>query len=441
MFNQVGILVKRNFWIFFKDPKRIFFTFMSPMFILIIFILFSRSLFKDALPTSAVMTVNTSLDELWIKLSTNQEFVSQIQIANQSTFNQILTLYLTQSAEQLQNNKMFQGIWSNEVHQAINQVFWTHFSNFNNQDIKSVFVGVQNGALVFQGNITVSLNEFFNWSKQNTVLSQEFTDFNAFKSMYLASLFDPKFANSTYFESIFNKEISKQINDFTSTLKGQYADVSLICGLLSVTTLTTAISLCSVMVEDNQKKVLNDFYITPIRTSLVRISYVVFNIAVNILITTFIYLIGMLYLIGTKSFLFSAAQVFEIFGVIILGSIINSAIFTFILSYLKSVGAFSALSASLSAGAGFLIGAFIPLSQMPAALREISSVLPSTQINNLFQEVIYGQIDIFANGLAANHPVIFGQNINEWQIVLYLLGWMVLVFAMNFFANMKSKRK
>ncbi|MBN4084678.1 ABC transporter permease [Mycoplasma sp. CSL10166] len=222
-------------------------------------------------------------------------------------------------------------------------------------------------------------------------------------------------------------------------IKNQYADISLMIGLLSVTTFTNAISLSSVMVTDSERKILNDLYMTPVKTSVIRLSYLLFNIFLNILITTIMYLISIFWMLGNKTFIVNNqttipfAKGMYIWFSVIVGCILNSAIFVFIFSYVSNSAAFSALSASLSGIAGFLIGAFVPLITFPRALAEISSLIPATQISNLIKYFALKDLS-FVNQSNASFEfyILLGQDIKWWGSFLYATSWITLMFTLNF---------
>lgn len=275
-------------------------------------------------------------------------------------------------------------------------------------------------------------------------------------------------------------------------IKDQYADISMLIGLLSVTSFTNAISLSSIMVTDTERKVLNDLYISPVRAGIVRFSYLIYNIILNICITLFIFVIGICWMGINKTLVvevkntdfqkmfnipeilktldpsklantlndssltktyysFDTAKVFIVIGLIILAAFLNSSLFVFILSFLNNTSAFSAISASLSAIAGFLIGAFVPLHTFPRAVAEFSSLIPSTHISNMIrhfitQGLIFSEKDpIIQKLFIEKHAIydfniLFGQDIKWWGSLIYTASWTLLMMTLNIsLSNLKRK--
>ncbi|AIA29428.1 hypothetial protein [Mycoplasmopsis californica HAZ160_1] len=253
---------------------------------------------------------------------------------------------------------------------------------------------------------------------------------------------------------------SQMPNEVDEKIKNQYADISMLIGLLSVTSFTNAISLSSIMVSDAERKVLNDLYISPVRAGIVRFSYLIYNIILNICITFLMFIIALCWMainqtlvvkvdilgISKTYYSFNTAKILIIIGIIVLGAFLNSSLFVFFLSFLSNSSAFSAISASLSAIAGFLIGAFVPLHTFPRPIAEFSSLIPSTHISNMIRHFIVEDL-IFANKelFKVNHAlsdfnILFGQDIKWWASFIYTVSWTTLMMSLNIsLTNLKRR--
>ncbi|QJR44299.1 ABC transporter permease [Mycoplasma miroungirhinis] len=246
------------------------------------------------------------------------------------------------------------------------------------------------------------------------------------------------FARTIYKESL--------PSSISETIKNQYADINLMIGLLAVTTFTSAISLSAVMISDAEKKILNDLYMTPVKSSVVRFSYLLFNIFLNIIISTLMYLVSVIWMLIDKTFevngikSINGAKGFYIWLFVIVGCVLNSSIFVFLLSFLKSSSAFSPISAALSAIAGFLIGAFVPLQTFPREVAEISSLIPSTQISNLIKHFALQNLGFGQTNTTQEFIILFGQNIQWWGSFIYVGCWILLNIILNFFVQSYKKK-
>ncbi|WP_027334946.1 ABC transporter permease [Mycoplasmopsis felifaucium] len=224
--------------------------------------------------------------------------------------------------------------------------------------------------------------------------------------------------------------------------KMKFADGSLLVGLMGMTTLTNGISLSVFMVQDSEKKIFNDFSITPIKTSTIRLSYLLFNCLLNIWICLMMFIIIIVYMAlrGTIGIL-SGNKSLYVYLIIILGGVMNSVFFTFVFSYLKSVSAFSAISGALSSVSGFFIGAFIPLTILPLWLNGIATVIPTTQIVSLMKWVVFSDIDAYKMFASQYKLSIATLDVNWWQSLIYVLSFTVFVIGLSSALNFTWKKK
>ncbi|WLP85417.1 ABC transporter permease [Mycoplasma seminis] len=225
-------------------------------------------------------------------------------------------------------------------------------------------------------------------------------------------------------------------------VKSQFADGSLLVGLLGLTSLTNAISLSVFMVQDAEKKIFNDLAITPIKPSIIRFSYLLVNILLNIIISVVMYLIVIIYMAANGTLgVMSVATGFIILGIILLGCVFNSALFSFIFSFLKSISAFSALSGALSSVSGFLIGAFIPLTILPAWLSAFSTVLPSTEVVSLLRYYIFSQNEVFASFPQSYDITLANYSVQPWVGFVYVGGFTILSLILAYVFTYNAKRQ
>ncbi|QNM93543.1 ABC transporter permease [Mycoplasma sp. Pen4] len=332
-------LFRRNIKMFLRDPKQIFFTFLSPLIIFCAFFLFARGIYKDQ-----------------FKESFFQDYAL--------------------------------------LPQTVKDAVYAFVSDTNSQ---------------------IDVNAFY----------PKPGDFN---------IINPSILTQENIKALFN------IKDVANT-QTQYADTFLLIGLVSLTTFTTAITLCSNIVVDRERKVLNDLYITSTSSSIIRFSYLIYNILINIVVSTFIYGIALSLLAIDGVYSFSIFDALGIWGAILLGCVLNSAIFVFIFSYVKSTHVFVAALIGLVVISGFVLGAFIPLRNLSNGVKEFASVIPSTQISNLIRSLALenGPV-IFKEGQAADSAVLFGQTIQNYYSAIYAGGFAAIAIALNFIILPKQKR-
>ncbi|SJZ45399.1 ABC transporter permease [Mycoplasmopsis verecunda] len=237
---------------------------------------------------------------------------------------------------------------------------------------------------------------------------------------------------------------SSQVTNITNVeIQKQYVDGSMLTGLLSLSTITTALSLCVFIVQDAEKKIFNDLAITPIRPALIRFSYLIVNVILNVLICVVLYILFVFYMLGNGTIqLLDARRGFLILGIVILGAVLNSTLFTFLFSFIKSVAVYSSLIGMLSSIVGFLIGAFVPLALFPDWLKGFASVLPGTQVTNLLRFYTFESIIDISKAQGLINITLANYNVQWYVSMAYVSVFIVisLVFAYLFRFNAKKGR-
>ncbi|MFV8475403.1 ABC transporter permease [Mycoplasma sp. Z663] len=223
--------------------------------------------------------------------------------------------------------------------------------------------------------------------------------------------------------------------------KAKFVDASMLTGLLSLSTITTALSLAVFIVQDAEKKIFNDLAITPIKPSLIRFSYLMVNILLNVLICIVLYILFIIYMaINGTIKLFTLISAFNVFGIVVLGAILNSAIFTFIFSFVKNVAIYSALMGMISSMSGFFIGAFIPLELFPTSLKHVLSILPGTQITNLIRYYAMSGMPFMSSHHSYYAIALVGKVIEPWIAFVYVSSFAVLSIAFSYIFRFNAKK-
>lgn len=150
-------------------------------------------------------------------------------------------------------------------------------------------------------------------------------------------------------------------------------------GITMITTLTTSIAALGVFVDDNVSGRFGDFIVSPIRRSHLILGYMIAGFIVSVVMTSLIISIGQLYLMVQGDDLLSPTNAGETLGAVLLSSAAFSALAAFAVTFLRSTGAFTALSTVVGSLIGFFSGAYVPSGTLPASVADGINVLPFAQ--------------------------------------------------------------
>lgn len=81
-------------------------------------------------------------------------------------------------------------------------------------------------------------------------------------------------------------------------------------------------------------------------------------------------------------------EIAKAFGVVALGAVSATSIFMIVVLFFKSVSASGAFSGMLSAASGFIIGAYIPISQFSENVQTVCNIFPASQITIVLRNVL-----------------------------------------------------
>lgn len=158
----------------------------------------------------------------------------------------------------------------------------------------------------------------------------------------------------------------------------------LISSILAVSCVTVAFCSNFLMVQDKANNTIMDFRITPARSSIISMSYYMATLISTLMICfaatgvclLYVYFAGWYMTTSDVLFLFLDVLILVLFGTA-LSSIINF--------FLSTQGQISAVGAIISAGYGFICGAYMPISSFGDGLQKALAFLPGTYGTSLIR--------------------------------------------------------
>lgn len=203
------------------------------------------------------------------------------------------------------------------------------------------------------------------------------------KAMFFTSLITPiillilytTFLGNVYKQSFLSAiptgfELSEKL--INAVVAGQ-----LVSSLLAVCCVT--VSFCSnmLMVQDKVSGARADLTVTPVNKSTLAVSYYISTLISTLAICVAASVICFIYLSNIGWYLSFKETVLFLLDVILL-VMFGTALSSIINFFLNSQGQISAVGTIVSAGYGFICGAYMPVSSFSAGLQKVISFLPGT---------------------------------------------------------------
>ena len=167
-----------------------------------------------------------------------------------------------------------------------------------------------------------------------------------------------------------------------------FANLFLLSGILGSAMISVPFSCITVLVKDRANKVDYDILSTPLKRGQIIFAYFVSAVLTSTLLSDIILAVGLIGIRMQGNMYLNISQVVKAFSVVALGSISASAIFMIIVLFFKTVSACEAFFGILSAASGFVIGAYIPISQFSNEVQTVCNLFPASQITIMLRNIL-----------------------------------------------------
>ena len=171
-----------------------------------------------------------------------------------------------------------------------------------------------------------------------------------------------------------------------------FANLFLLSGILGSAMISVPFSCITVLVKDRANKVDYDILSTPLKRGQIIFAYFVSAVLTSTLLTDIILAVGLIGICIQGNMYLNISQVVKVFSIVALGSISASAIFMIIVLFFKTVSACEAFFGILSAASGFVIGAYIPISQFSNEVQTVCNLFPASQITIMLRNILLNRL-------------------------------------------------
>ena len=194
-----------------------------------------------------------------------------------------------------------------------------------------------------------------------------------------------------------------------------FANLFLLSGILGSAMISVPFSCITVLVKDRANKVDYDILSTPLKREQIIFAYFVSAVLTSTLLTDIILAVGLIGIRMQGNMYLNISQVVKAFSVVALGSISASAIFMIVVLFFKTVSACEAFFGILSAASGFVIGAYIPISQFSNEVQTVCNLFPASQITIMLRNILLnGLLEHINTSLAGTDQGMFVLSLKEY---------------------------
>lgn len=226
----------------------------------------------------------------------------------------------------------------------------------------------------------------------------------------------------------------------------------LVSSLLAVSCVTVAFCANFLMVQDRANGTIKDLRISPVKSWVLSVSYYVATLLATLLICLLATGLCLGYLAAVGWYL-SAADVLMMVADVVLLVFFGTALSSVINFFLTTQGQISAVGTIISAGYGFICGAYMPISSFGEGLQKVVSFLPGTYGTSLMRNHALGGVlaEMQSQGLPAEaiesfkdtldcNLYFFGEQVSIPVMYAILGGAVALLLAVYILLNALKKK-
>ena len=280
------------------------------------------------------------------------------------------------------------------------------------------------------------------------------------KGLFFSSLITPMILlvlYGTFLKNVFT-------DSFRSALAAAGAGVSdavidgcvggqLISSLLAVSCVTVAFCSNLMMIKDKTSGARHDLTITPVKPGALALGYYLATLSSTLIISFAALAVSLGYLAVVGWYLSALDVVLIVLDVFLL-TMFGTALSSCVNFFLSTDGQASAVGTIVSAGYGFICGAYMPISGFSAGLQKVLSFLPGTYGTSLLRR--HAMRGVFAEMSESGFPdevmdavrdsvdcnlYFSGRRVEEGTMYLILIGSIVLFIGVFVAMNILSGRK
>ena len=221
-----------------------------------------------------------------------------------------------------------------------------------------------------------------------------------------------------------------------------FSDLILLTGIMGSAMITVPYNCLTLVVRDREYNVDKDMLATPVKRWQIIFSYFTSAALSAIIMTAVILTFGLIILGMHGDIHMTAADLIRTYAVVALGSVSSTALFITIVMFFKTSSASGAFFGILSAVAGFVIGAYIPISQFSDRVQTVCNIFPgshavillrNTLMNGLLKSIddSIGGVDngMFTQSLKnifTFRAQLFGKTLDVGQMTVYIIVLIVV---------------
>lgn len=195
------------------------------------------------------------------------------------------------------------------------------------------------------------------------------------------------FLRGTFVSSLENS-IGDGINYIDRNDISTFSNLILLASVLGSSLMTVSYSSLSTIVKDKEDKISYDIKVSPLSRFKIIIAYLLASILVTFIIVIIMMIVTLIICNSISKTYLVFSDYLKLIGILLLGTISACSFMMLIMIFFKTSSQAGAFLGLLSAASGFIIGAYIPLSEFSPIVQTICNLFPASHIAALFRNTL-----------------------------------------------------
>ena len=214
-------------------------------------------------------------------------------------------------------------------------------------------------------------------------------------------------------------------------------------GILAVTPVTASLGAMATMVQDKNNHIYKDFIASPLKRSTLASGYIISGFLISLILTLITFILAEIYIVSFGGELLHIEATLKVILLIIFTTAASSLMMFYIVSWFKSINAFTTASTLVGTLIGFLTGIYIPIGNLPEAVQFVIKIFPPSHTAVLFRNTMMEQaekitfadapitvLEDFRLTLGVSFKV--GDTIlSSYASILYVFIFMIIFFVLS----------
>lgn len=147
-------------------------------------------------------------------------------------------------------------------------------------------------------------------------------------------------------------------------------------GIVEEVSVTVSHGVLGIIIEDKARRIIKDFYVSPVKNSALTGGYIISAFAVSVFMSAVTFVLAQGYILLNGGAVIAAVKLPKIFGVIFLVNFASTSMMSFLVSIFKSQQAYSSASSIIGTLLGFAMGIYLPIGMYPPIVQWIIKCFP-----------------------------------------------------------------